>query len=480
MSKSAISSGKKGGGCIMSTELLSLIEPLTTRKGAGNNTNDEVDIKQWYSTNGKKQDYNGTFADSSKAPIHGWFKYPAGYSYKLVENKIREYGLNHSSRILDPFVGCGTTSVTAKEKGVNSIGIEAHSFVYWVAKVKTFWEYDMRELERAIDRTANYLQFQNIKNKIDKVDIFEYPELVRKCYSPYNLATLKVIQDYIEHEDFNSEIKDFLKLALVDTLRTATSAGAGWPYIAPSKYHEKTEKEAIGEFLKQVNQMHKDLKIVTKRKSPYQVACELILGDSRKTQGIQPDSIDLAITSPPYLNNYDYADRTRLELYFCGLANTWADITKSVRDKLMTAATTQIRRSDFNEKNPLIKDIEKTSPDVYYDLIGKIEQLGKLRLIKKGKKSYDLMVAGYFNDMFNVLKCVKTTLKEGNDFVLVLGDSAPYGVHIATEKIIGELALNLGYSSYETEILRVRGNKWKANPQRHHVLLKESILYITK
>ncbi len=441
---------------------------------------DVVDTNHWFSTNGKNQDYNGTFADSSKAPIHRWFKYPAGYSYKLVENKIKEYGLNHDSWIVDPFVGCGTTSVTSKEKGVNSIGIEAHSFVFWVAKVKTFWEYDMEELEKAIVRTTNYLEFKNIKNKINNADIFEYPELVRKCYSPYNLATLKVIQDYIEYEGYNPEIKDFLKLALVDTLRTSTSAGAGWPYIAPSKYQEKTEKAAVGEFLKQLNLMYKDLKIITERKSPYQVACELILGDSREAQGIKPDSIDLTITSPPYLNNYDYADRTRLELYFCGLARTWDDITKSVRDKLMTAATTQIRRSDFNEKNLLIKEIENISPDVYNDLIGKIEQLGQLRLIKNGKKSYDLMVAGYFNDMFNVLKHVKTTLKEDSDFVLVLGDSAPYGVHIATEKIIGELAISLGYSNYRTEILRVRGNKWKANPQRHHVLLKESILYITK
>lgn len=33
----------------------------------------------------------GTFQDSLRAPIHRWFKYPAGYSYKLVEMPIDDF-----------------------------------------------------------------------------------------------------------------------------------------------------------------------------------------------------------------------------------------------------------------------------------------------------------------------------------------------------------------------------------------------------
>jgi hypothetical protein len=49
----------------------------------------------------------GTFQDNLRAPIHRWFKYPAGFSYKLVEALIENYKLNAASWLLDPFVGNG-------------------------------------------------------------------------------------------------------------------------------------------------------------------------------------------------------------------------------------------------------------------------------------------------------------------------------------------------------------------------------------
>ena len=60
-----------------------------------------------------KSEY-GSFRDSLRAPIHRWFTYPAGYSHKLVEAKINEYGLSEGSTIADPFLGTGTTSLVAK------------------------------------------------------------------------------------------------------------------------------------------------------------------------------------------------------------------------------------------------------------------------------------------------------------------------------------------------------------------------------
>jgi len=418
----------------------------------------------------------GTFQDNLRTPIHHWFKYPAGFSYKLVETLIDNKHLAPGQWLLDPFVGCGTTSVVAKEHGINSLGIEAHPFVWWVAKVKCFWEYDMQSLHQLILRLISHLH----QAKLSATEVVDkYPALVHKCYSPFNLQKLDFIRNAISRMDCSDEERDFLLLALTDTLRMASKAGTGWPYIAPSKYHEKQERDAIEVFCHQVQIMYKDLLVVQERRSLQQAECRLLLMDARDPYPIEPESIDLAITSPPYLNNYDYADRTRLEMYFLGWAKSWGDITEQVRDKLIIAATTQIRRTEFPD-DPLSPELKERAPKIYDELSDKIHQLGKMRLCKGGKKSYDLMVAGYFNDMFQVLKQVYHVMKRGSEFVLVLGDSAPYGVYIPTEEYLGELGLAVGFGGYRIRELRERGRKWGHNPQRHKVMLKESLLTLAK
>ena len=419
----------------------------------------------------------GTFQDSLRAPIHRWFKYPAGFSYKLVEAFIKDYSLDSNSWLLDPFAGCGTTAITAKQNGINSLGIEAHPFVNWVARTKCFWEYNMKQIRQEIQSFILYLQ--SIPCFQGRESLNEFPELIFKCYSEYNLWILKFIRDTIPEFASSEEVRNFFNLALTDSLRTASKAGTGWPYIAPTKYHEKSEQPALKVFTETVWGMYRDLEWIRANSSREIVETMLPLMDSRQIYPVESNSIDLAITSPPYLNNYDYADRTRLELYFFGWANSWNDITKQVRDKLIIAATTQVRRNEFSDK-PLSKDIEDLDLVLYKEISEKIERLSEQRLLKRGKKSYDLMVAGYFNDMLYVLKQVYQVLKPNTHFALVLGDSAPYGVFIPTEEYLGRLALAVGFREYSVQELRERGGKWKNNPIRHNVMLKEGILLVKK
>jgi ubiquinone/menaquinone biosynthesis C-methylase UbiE len=90
------------------------------------------------------------------------------------------------------------------------------------------------------------------------------------------------------------------------------------------------------------------------------------------------------------------------------------------------------------------------------------------------------MVALYFNDILAVLQQTYRVLKSGSRFYLVLGDSAPYGVHIPTEMFIGQIGLALGFKKQEYIEFRKRGRKWKNNPQRHNVPLHEGVLILTK
>ena len=92
------------------------------------------------------------------------------------------------------------------------------------------------------------------------------------------------------------------------------------------------------------------------------------------------------------------------------------------------------------------------------------------------------MVAQYFNDMYDVLRETYRVLKPGAAFVLVLGDSAPYGVYVPTGRYIAEIACGaaVGFTSFQLEDLRKRGGKWPGNPQRHKVPLAEGLVILQK
>ena len=233
------------------------------------------------------------------------------------------------------------------------------------------------------------------------------------------------------------------------------------------------------EFRKRCLMMIEDIKC-TQGWSTQETNHQLIKGDARRFQDYAAqDSLDMVVTSPPYLNNYDYGDRTRLETYFWGVYHSWGDITREVRDKLITAATTQIRRGEWEvfRETPTVR---AAAPEIHAELRAIITQLSELRLVKRGRKAYDLMVAGYFEDMLAVVRAVHSVLKPGQPFILVVGDSAPYGVHVPTDELIGRLSLSVGFSGWDKEIIRTRGDKWAGNPQRHKVPLRESIVTIIK
>ncbi|MHB8779697.1 MAG: hypothetical protein ACYC6R_18350, partial [Anaerolineales bacterium] len=256
----------------------------------------------------------------------------------------------------------------------------------------------------------------------------------------------------------------------------------GWPYIAPNKVKSSSiNKDVLVEFVLLANQMAKDIQAIKLwsnnkyKKSKH----NLINGDSRNTEGfIANRSVDHVFTSPPYLNNFDYADRTRLELYFWGHAKSWGDISQQIRTVLMTSATTQISRTDVRYE--IMDEFTKECPKVTDFIRESVEKLAILRKTKGGKKSYDLMVAGYFNDMYKIIKDVYRVMKPNTKALFVLGDSAPYGIHIPTDKIIGDIGIGIGFNSYEIEVLRTRGDKWKANPQRHNIPLREGVVILSK
>lgn len=426
----------------------------------------------------------GTFKDSLRAPIHSWFTYPAGFSYKAVESSLRSNQIDRGNFVYDPFMGSGTTNLTAKILGMNSYGVEAHPFVFKIARAKLNWQISRSAIADALNTIEEEVrqQKEQLEQNTDGVLEAEFPELVLKCFDAHILLDLLFIRKAIVDQNFDAGLQDFLMVGLTGLLRQISAVETGWPYIAPKKKKTSSlEKNALVEYSRMLSKMVADIEKTVIEADPHgaQTHHHIFNADSRNTNDLIPDAcVDHVFTSPPYLNNFDYADRTRLEMYFFGEAKTWDDITQNVRSRLITSATTQISRND--SRYILSENLSRDCPEIYDFLDKAVKRLSALRLTKGGKKSYDLLVSGYFNDMYLILQDVFRVLKPGKRAIFVLGDSAPYGVHIPTDDFVGKIGVGIGFSDYKIDVLRYRGGKWRNNPQRHNVELKESIVTLIK
>ena len=417
----------------------------------------------------KTPNQTSTFSDNLSLPIHRWFRYSAGFSATWVTDIIQQEKAKGRHRILDPFVGSGTTLLAAESCNVEAIGIEAHPFIARIAKIKLYWRenpLEFRKYALGILREAKSLETTSSTQ-----DISEYPQLIHKCFTAKSLNQLNSIKKALENRRDNGKLSELTWLALTSILRECSTAGtAQWQYVLPNKTKTKI-REPYEAFLAKIYLMGEDM--IKQQQNSLNKAAILYREDARECNSIPDGWADLIITSPPYANNYDYADATRLEMSFLGEISGWGDLQKTVRQYLIRSCTQHAaklnKEIDGILKSPLLAPI-------FEEITNTCNLLSAERKDRGGKKSYHAMVAAYFSDMAKVWLALRRVTVEGGLVIFVVGDSAPYGVYVPVDRWLGELALAAGFKTYKFEKIRDRNTKWKN--RKHRVPLHEGILWV--
>ncbi len=298
-----------------------------------NQLQDALQLELFPEDNSKegKIDLSSTFADNMSMPVHRWFRYTAGFSANWVRELIQR---ENSKYVLDPFAGSGTVPIEGELAGVNAIGIEAHPYVYRIACAKQNWKIDPRDFAKAAG-----LLLRNAKEKgITKSD---FPALILKCYPLDTIQKLEALKTAWKELDVPESHKELLWLVITAILRVSSPVGtAQWQYVLPNKTKGKVI-DPFQAFELKVKDLTRDMELL-RRYYPNPAVSQIFLEDARNMCSVPDQWADLVITSPPYANNYDYADATRLEMTFWGDIESWGDLQEKVRQYLVAACTQQV------------------------------------------------------------------------------------------------------------------------------------------
>lgn len=411
---------------------------------------------------------SGAFVDNMSLPVHRWYRYSAGFSADWVRALLRERFPDTSGiSVLDPFAGVGTTLLACEAEGLQSWGFETHPFIHRVATAK------LRGVHANIPSVRNaFHRFLNQLPDSSSIGARDVPLLLSKCYTEESLRILFAMRDlFCEKFDDKTPENELIWLTVTAILRGCSGAGtAQWQYVLPNKSKSGVQTP-IAAFQAKAAEVLQDIEHA--QRNAWLKRGEVISTDARSPETRSQIEVDAVITSPPYPNNYDYADATRLEMTFWREINGWGDLQRAVRRHLIRSCSQHAAA----EKLVLEEVLREPVLDpIRADLSAACRTLAEVRETKGGRKNYHTMAAAYFRDLGLVFKSLRPICRSGCFLCFVIGDSAPYGVYLDVDKWLGDLAVTAGFKSYSFEKIRDRNVKWKN--RKHRVPLKEGRLWI--
>ena len=243
---------------------------------------------------------------------HGMHSYPAKFIPQIPARLIAALS-NPGELVVDLFSGGGTTAVEALRLGRPFVGLDANPISVLLGRVKT-------TILTIDDRRELQVLLENIREFADacRGAIAEYvPPIpnISKWYSPTVIASLSRIRHQILQLE-KSAAKNVALVAFANTAARLSFQDSETRYVSKPRHIDLDEPtEAFITELKRISAIATEL---DHGRSVHET--EFRLGDARQPEAmeIEPRSVGLVVTSPPYPNAYDYHLYHRFRLFWLG------------------------------------------------------------------------------------------------------------------------------------------------------------------
>ena len=343
------------------------------------------------------------------SPIH---PFPARMAPELVSRSLMAVPVGGC--VLDPMCGSGTVARAAVEMGLRCIGRDIDPLAVLMARAWTT-PVDTAAIHGAAEevvRDAKALSEQETERTRDPATV----RFIGYWFAPRQEAELAGLTTVLKRRD--GPIRDALAVALSRIIISKEKMAS----LARDTSHSRPHRVADTNHFDVYAGFVRSARGVAARLHPDRIkgAADICRADARLLDGVEDASVDLVLTSPPYLNAIDYVRGHRLALVWLGHE---------------VGSLREVRADNVGA--------ERAMPEAEGE-----EDIG--RFIQESADStlgsrHRGWIRRYASDMAVVLRQLKRVVKAGGRVVLVLGNSFLRGATIDNASLMESLAESVGF-----------------------------------
>jgi len=372
-----------------------------------------------------------SFEQSKNYPRHRWYYFKEGFSPSLVNIAIERNNIEEKDLIIDVFSGSGTVPLVSSTANINSIGFEVNPFMTFVSKTKLINSKEST-FKFYLDKVINGINEGEISN------LENYSTFCTKGKNEKWLFNKSVLRGFEggwkTTKEIPFEIAKLYRLALVSATMMNSNAvkdGKCLRYKKNWKELSYSKESLLDDFKKNCEIISEDLKNTQISK-----VATILKGDVREKLKTIKDKFKLCVTSPPYLNSFDYSDIYRPELFLCKYVSNNNNLGKL---RLSTLRS----HMQINWELPKKTKFGSIYQNCFNELSERKELLWNNRI--------PIMIQAYFEDIEKLLIQLKKKAKKSAQLWIIVSTSAYAGIEIPVDLIIADIGTRNGW---ELEVIK--------------------------
>jgi hypothetical protein len=371
-----------------------------------------------------------------------------------------DYGNGRPGTMLDPFAGSGTSIVEGAAWGWRCVGVEVNPFTRFLASVKVENEYRAELVWRHWRCVLDDAVKGDIEWRLPRGStLVGHKGLDKWLFNPAVARRYEQLRSSVERVVPRGKYRRLLTLGLMaGTIRSSNAKRDGkcWRYKTAWQLRRYRGADVDAGFCEVMQAYADDVAAMPKLAG----AGEVVLGDSRVWLREHGPSVvgsaDVVLTSPPYLNSFDYTDIYRPECFLLGVADSAQDLRKV---RLQT----------------LRSHVQVEWPEARPSSIARVQRaVRRVRSRKLWNQKLPEMINAYFIDLEDVVASCEALLRPSGTLGMVVASSAYSGVVIPVPEILADIMSARGLDVELRDLRVTAGNGHHQN--RSKKTLVESLV----